>query len=333
MVVLNMQKKISPICISKKLKLYISNLPNDKDNNWNEELCSELWAILRYSEIDAQKLGIIQKNNLQEIYKNYYPNESLPDGVTENVCIQNIVDCMICLYFNYDYEDMPMGDWTTNCFDGRFCEEDYAEKIVDFINFLSHGQNKLLPIPTPQWIYSSNYDEINLYRIFWGGADATPYIESMKKWGELIDNFLCSRNDYLLLDYLMNSIHKDNEYNEYHLLKAFSLCQLFLEKERESELDVKLLTFIDARYSQKEKEACVKLLRRMRNKIAHGDFLAFEEIVEEFAATLMDGRFWFDYSELSRKNWIIQNVCCLMDDIVRKLIQILLLDRKQLDSI
>ena len=71
----------------------------------------------------------------------------------------------------------------------------------------------------------------------------------------------------------------------------------------------------------------------MRNKIAHGDFLAFEEIVEEFAATLMDGRFWFDYSEFSRKNWIIQNVCCLMDDIVRKLIQILLLDRKQLDSI
>lgn len=333
MVVLNMQKKISPICISKKLKLYISNLPNGKDNNWNEELCSELWANLRHSEIHAQKLGIKQKNELHKIYKKYFSQESLPDGATENICIQSIVDRMICLYFDYDYADMPMGDWTTNCFDGRLCEEDYTEKIVDFINFLAYGENKLLPSPTPQWIYSSNHDEINLYRMFWGGEEATPYIESMKKWGELIDNFLCNKNDYLLLDYLMNSIHKDNEYNEYHFLKTFSLCQLFLEKERESELDSKLPRFIDARYSQKEKEDCAKLLRRMRNKIAHGDFLAFEGIIEEFATTLMDGRFWFDYSEYSRKNWTIQHVCCLMDDIVRKLIQMLLLDKKQLDSI
>lgn len=42
---------------------------------------------------------------------------------------------MVCIYFNYEYSDMPMGDWTTNCFDGRFCEEDYAEKSFHFLTF------------------------------------------------------------------------------------------------------------------------------------------------------------------------------------------------------
>ena len=41
MVVLNVSGKIEPICISDKLKLYISNLPNEEENNWNKELVNE----------------------------------------------------------------------------------------------------------------------------------------------------------------------------------------------------------------------------------------------------------------------------------------------------
>lgn len=49
---------------------------------------------------------------------------------------QAMASNMICLCFDYDYDDMPTGDWRTNCFDGRFCEEDYAEKIVDLMQFV-----------------------------------------------------------------------------------------------------------------------------------------------------------------------------------------------------
>ena len=48
---------------------------------------------------------------------------------------------------------------------------------------------------------------------------------------------------------------------------------------------------------------------------------------------LLDSHFGFDYSEYSRKNWIIQHVCCILDSIVRQLVCLLLLDRSKLNEI
>lgn len=73
------------------------------------------------------------------------------------------------------------------------------------------------------------------------------------------------------------------EYNEYHLMKAFSLCQLFLEKENESELDKKLPCFFRDVTSKEDMKLEASYFRKMRNKIAHGDFLDFEKVVEEYA--------------------------------------------------
>ena len=73
---------------------------------------------------------------------------------------------------------------------------------------------------------------------------------------------------------------EDNEYNETHLLKAFSLCQLFLEKHKECELDSKLPQFFERCDSEANVTRQAELFRRIRNKIAHGDFLAFETVVE-----------------------------------------------------
>ena len=43
MVVLNIYGKIkNPICISKKLGLYIANLPEEEHNNWNDMLYEEM---------------------------------------------------------------------------------------------------------------------------------------------------------------------------------------------------------------------------------------------------------------------------------------------------
>ena len=54
-----------------------------------------------------------------------------------------------------------------------------------------------------------------------------------------------------------------------------------------------------------KKQLCAKLLRQLRNKIAHGDFIAFEEKIEEYAIRFLDGKFEFDYSEYSRKNGLL----------------------------
>ncbi|MBR3743137.1 MAG: hypothetical protein IKN04_22220 [Clostridia bacterium] len=331
MVVLHIYGKISPICISKKLGLYISNLPEEEDNNWKEDLEQELQYMETIDELDRARLGISMKSQITELYKKLNP-------VSErSVCIAEmahaIADKMICMYFNYEYDDMPLGGWETNCFDGRFCEEDYAEKIVDLMTFLSYHTDEVSFPAAVQWVYSSNHDEINHSRIFWGGVEATEYIEGLKKWGKLFDAFLQSENDYYLFDFICNAIHKDNDYNVYHLLKSYSLCQLFLENEHENELDKKLPEFLDGSYSIEERERMALSFRQVRNKIAHGDFIEFNKKIEEYTKQFMDGHFDFDYSEYSRQNWAISNICCALDDALRKIIYLLFTDRNRLEQI
>ena len=194
-------------------------------------------------------------------------------------------------------------------------------------------QHYAIPKPVPQWTFSSNHDGIDHWRIFWGGEESAEYILALQEWGKLFDSFLCSRNDYLLFDYLVNTIHKDNEYNENHLIKAFSLCQLFLERHKESELDAKLPQFFELLGPESDTKRQAELFRKMRNKIAHGDFLAFETVIETYASEFMDGRFAFDYSEYSRKNWAVQHVCCELDNVIRKLLGMLLFNRRELERI
>ena len=99
---------------------------------------------------------------------------------------------------------------------------------------------------------------------------------------------------------------------------------LFLEKEKESELDKKLIIFLDDKYSEDLKNIIPRKLRKMRNKIAHGDFIAFEKLVEEYACEIMDDYFYFDYLEYSRKNWVILHICCELEEVVRKIVNMLL---------
>lgn len=328
MVVLNIYSKVSTICLSKKLGLYIGNLPKERTNNWNSGLFDVMCKSQKQIIEDQKKIEIHKDFNVFDFARAVLPNEKL-SNISEKQVIHKLVDNMICIYFDYEYEDMPLGDWKTNCFDGRLCEEDYAEKVINFINFAYDILNYSNKIPI-QWIYSSNCDFHNHYQIFWYNKDSKKGIDTLKQWGNLFDKFLQNRNDYLELDYLINSIHKDNSYNEYHLFKLFSLCQLFLEKQNESELDWKLPQFLDNRYSYVERKELSVILRKMRNKIAHGDFVKFEAIVEEYAKKFMDGKYNFDYSEHSRKNWVILNSCCLLQEAVVKMLKLLFYNKNKL---
>ena len=173
MVVLNFYGSIkSAICISDKLKLYISNFNSDNIpewiSGWKGELEEELLQAMAINVLNNKRYNIQKGDPLIILYNNIFPNNPTTTSLTKKQ-IENITDKMVCIYFNYEYSDMPMGDWTTNCFDGRFCEEDYAEKIISFLNFLACSINRIqdFPNPTPNWIYSSNYDKVDERRLFW----------------------------------------------------------------------------------------------------------------------------------------------------------------------
>lgn len=334
MVVLNCYGIIEPQCISEKLNLYVSNLPSEGDYDWRSELIRELVLGEKIDNLSREQSELSIKERILELYTKVFPNKRRPNCVSDGV-LDELADNMVCLYLDreYEYDNIIYEGEAESCFVERSCEDDPLEKLVDFINFLSHSGDKwYFPSPTPQWIYSSNRLRQEYHRLFWGGEPAHEYIKCLKEWGALFDAMLADKKDFMLLDYIFNSIHKDHNYNEYHLFKSYSLCQLFLEKEQEIELDEKLPLLMEGELFEQGKErACI--MRRLRNKVAHGDFAAFDKELENYASKFMDGSFWFDYYEYSRRNWTILHVCCELDDIVRKLVYLLFHDREKLKQI
>lgn len=339
MVVLNFYGSIkSAICISDKLKLYISNFNSDNIpewiSGWKGELEEELLQAMAINVLNNKRYNIQKGDPLIILYNNIFPNNPTTTSLTKKQ-IENITDKMVCIYFNYEYSDMPMGDWTTNCCDGRFCEEDYAEKIISFLNFLACSINRIqdFPNPTPNWIYSSNYDKVDERRLFWNqnkfGSDE--FIKSLIEWGRLIDNFLQTENDYYQLDFLCNAIFDESKCDTYQYMKLFSLCQMFLENKRESELDEKLPFFLDERIDFKTRKQMAQQLRRIRNKIAHGDFKHFNNEIEKYAQKFLDGKLYYDYTEYSRQNWVLLSICCTLKDALALIIYYLLFKREDLD--
>lgn len=47
----------------------------------------------------------------------------------------------------------------------------------------------------------------------------------------------------------------------------------------------------------------------------------------------MNGRFWFDYAEVSRRNWVIANVCLVLDKVLYPMIKLLFFDREKIDEV
>lgn len=336
MVVLNVFGKIPKTCISSKLKLYIGNLPNEEFNNWEEELTQEL-----RKAIDMHNCNVIHidKNHLVdeiEIYKRLLSCNNPPNYPAKEDYLSEIAKNMICIFFDYEYEDMPLGDWTENCFDSRLCEDEYEEKIVNFLNFLNHNfdeESGDIPIKTPTYIYLSRNDLLDYRRLLFLGKPIDNYLDNMKKWGEYLDSFLNTQNDYYLLDYLVNAIYNDNEYNAYHFVKTFSLCETLLANSRvkkDTKFNEKLSRFIKSNSNETVFKKTV-LLHQIRNKISHGDFEAYLKKTEEYAQKYMDGHYWFDYSEYSRLNWVLLHICCEIDDALRKILYLMFTEREKMN--
>lgn len=318
MVVLNCYGTIEkPICLSDKLKLYISNFSSIGVEKWIAEWKSELIAELKQAnKIDSiinDRYGL-NRNQLLQLYNHIFPDDKETVRTVEKQ-IEKIADKMVCIYFNYQYSDMPMWDWTNNCFDGRLCENDYTEKILSLISFLSYDAEgkELFPQPSPFWIYSSNKDEQK--RLFmYSNGKFDDYINALIDWGKLFDSFLLKENDFYQFDYLCNALFDEESYGEYKYIKLYSLCEMFLSYKGESKLDSLLPDYYELRFTKVQREDMVALLRQIRNKIAHGDFIHFQKKIEEYATKYLDGFFNYDYTEYSRQNWIIGHLCCELSD-------------------
>ena len=83
MVVLNFYGKIEPICISEKLKLYISKLPEEEHNEWRTELVEQLILSNKVNDLVFEKMNPENKEVLIELYSKVFPSKSRVEMIDE----------------------------------------------------------------------------------------------------------------------------------------------------------------------------------------------------------------------------------------------------------
>lgn len=345
MVIFNYLGKIERICISKKMGLYLSNLPDggeDDWNSWQEGIKDDIRAAYEIGKATADKY-INKFNNgpsnqfiekITQQAKDILNVDEVDDSILLDKYINYLSSNMICMEIDYQNCNIPDGENAYSCFEGGSCEDDPVIKIFDLICFI-FGDIKSETILLPSVIYfSCSQDNLNYRSLLWmRNTNTSEIIASLKYAGQLLDNFLNSERDYYQLDYLCNALYKNNADlgNTYHYMKLFSLCEMLLGKE--NDLDLKLPYFMDDEIPPAQKEGMAELLRKIRNKIAHGDFENVSELLEEYAQEYMEGRFQFDYFEHSRNSWVMIHISCILQSILQRVLFVMLTDKDKLEEI
>lgn len=337
MVILNILGRIEKTYISNKLGLYISNLPDGGETNWNnwQDGIKETLRIAYETErLEANRyIGKYGSgpNNLFETrvfgkaQKVLNQSEESKDIILERY-IEFLSKNMICI--DIDYHACSIPEYSSSCFEGGSCEDEPVEKVLEFLGFITRGVGNE-GATLPHCIYSTSQRRDRKYRfLFSGTTDIEGPISKLKEWGNKLDKYLISEREFYQLDYLCNAlfdIDADGK-STYHYMKLYSLCAMFLEKEKESELDYKLPYLMNPIIPDSDREGMSELMRKIRNKIAHGDFEKIYELLECYAQKYMDGQFWFDYTEYTRSAWILLHICYRLEEILRTLIILMIED-------
>lgn len=325
MILINLYGKIEPIILSEKLGVGISNLHDDWLIGIVDDLKEEM--LLRDYYLETSKkynFGdfIIRQHEPKKIVVDAFWADVLDEGV--DYYLQEIANNLVQLEV-LEFEKSLLQ--LKNChLYSPTCEVQYPLKFIRFCHILTESSvarnhcNTNIPLMTynPDKFNSKplilNYvssmvtkqNELNAYN--------DKAIQSMKYVGNLVDNFLESDRDFWIFDYIINAIDESEDYNAYYLFKIMSLIEMLIinpngNGKTHGELEKKLPRFLQNQLIDNENsELFCKIARKLRNKIAHGDFVEFQNLLEEYRTNFMKN-FWYDEFEYSVESWTINSIC------------------------
>lgn len=332
MIIFDVFSKIDKILISKKLKLYIYNLPDD----WKGFVKEKIYDELLYREFENNKLKkngyseyIIQYDLsfFQRAVANSVPGIDNNNFLSIDSCINLLVDNMICM--DLELTSDSDASWAINPFEYRMNEFSHSNRLFNLIQFLRRDMHH-----TPfNAIYSSEdsfgrvlndrilftlFSKLTNKKIKYPDKEKLTTI--LKKFGKGLDEFIKTDDDYFKLNYILTSLSGDSNYTYFHYVKSFALLEMMLLKPNQNtrEIDKVLVTYLESTYNDNALEVATTL-RQMRNKISHGDSKGYNKKAEFFAQRYMKNYF-FDYHELSRGAWILSHTIILLDDLLKEIL-------------
>lgn len=162
MIILNFIGKIDKIYISKKLGLYISNIPNTDKDDWQDYIKKTLKTAYDVNKLhssfvmsDNEEISdnvfvesIIEAS--KKILGNEYDSEMLVDDY-----IDYLAKHMVSLNIDYKNNSIPTKEDEHYCFDGGSCETEPEKKILEFLRYFGYEEISNDKMLLPYCIYSS----------------------------------------------------------------------------------------------------------------------------------------------------------------------------------
>lgn len=349
MIILSVYGKIPRTIISKKLGVAISNLPKDWEDGIQEDIREELhireFDITKYKKYANDSFEIKQYDLIQLL--NSTPLQGICNvASSEDENIKVVAENLIGISVD-DFEN-SMLKYKNDSLDSPSCEAEYCVKFLRFLNYIRDAHSSTLKT-LPRAIYvSDNYNQKPLILNYLSAAskNKTPLnvnktIEDMVQVGKYVDDFLQIEDDFWKLDYLINAIAFDNDYNASHLFRTFTLIEMLLINPKnggktKGEISQKMPQFMKGLHSlsmtEDDKSDFSELARTIRNKIAHGDFAAVRKNLQLYEDKFMKS-FFYDEFEHSRESWNFISICCELDETLKNILWMMLTDRQSLENI
>lgn len=276
MQVLNIYGKIKNLTLSKSLGLCISNIPKS----------------LKHRVIDAIKIEISFANfrhfdkDIDSVFKKCLSKKQNNENIDKK--IEYLVDNMICIR-SHDNGESYVHKKNVIC--NPIDQIEFGDKFLKFIGFwisLSHTGHYLpFKIYDDHLFYDNelihiiDYFRSSVYLLKDGNNQK--YIDDLLDIGKLIDHYIENEYDFEKLDYIINSlsyIHSE-DYDLKHFMNSVNILVMLLVRPNNTggleDLDEKLQLFID----KPNEKLCVNYIRKIRNKVAHGNFKEVNKLLEE----------------------------------------------------
>lgn len=345
MILINIYGIIKPTVISKKLGVGINN-PNQE---WIEGFCDDEFIeerLIHNHEVEVYRKDDFDVSNLEGKYNlsriiNYFGwNE--PNKTEEEIIAAHLVEIQVSDFNN------SLLQMKNDCLDSPDCEMQYTKKFIRFCRFiaLSEDAQKIIKGDVPFITYDSDdYFEKPLILNYLNGminpvitlqTYTTNCINALLYLGKLIDNYIDKNEEFWLLDYIINALSVVDGDNAYHIFKVMSLIEMLIinpnnHGRTSGEMERKLPQFLWEIDSSKEEDFS-KIMRKLRNKIGHGDFKKVQELLEEYRSIFMVN-FKYDDFEHSVESWTYGNICMYLDKALANILWLMLYDREKLKNI
>lgn len=342
------------IIISDKLGIIAMNYDQEiseyNKDNIHDEMKYRKYVVNKYPDRDE-----IREFDLREIFNRNYFSISGDDeksDESEESIIEAVSCYLICVLID-EYKQSFLKYKNENI-NNPTCEPCFEDKFLGLYNFLegricdgsgtkskeidvafsdspnNHDNSRILS--SLDW-KSRKTGAINY--MFDNYAEEFQYkIGGLKQFGQLIDNFLETENDFYALDYIIDVIYHKEDYGAFPIVKLFSIIELIIvnsEHSLHSELKKKLLRFVPDKIGETEENKCrwISLIYKIRNKIAHGDFIGVNKEIQKYMEDHMT-RWNLDLYEFSEINWGYSGVVSDLYNVVSQVIWAMITNKDEM---